>query len=94
MEYIQIALLFGSRATNNHTPKSDYDFAIFGEQEFAYGIQAEVWADLTRKLDIDMDDIDVVDLKRVDSVLKDSIQEKYIILKGSQDEVSRLFAKE
>ena len=35
-------------------------------------------------------DIDIVDLNDMDKVIKDSIKEGFIILKGDEDEISRL----
>jgi len=90
LSYIDVALLFGSRASGNFTHKSDYDIAVLGQGDFTYGLQAQVWADLSQKLDLDMNDIDIVDLQKVDIVLKDSIKEHYIALKGDADEISRL----
>lgn len=90
LSYVDLALLFGSRATGRSTYKSDYDIAVFGDGDFIYGIQAQVWSDLLQKIDIDMNDIDIVDLQKADRVLKDSIKEHYIALKGDPDEISRL----
>ncbi len=42
LSYIDFALLFGSRATDIFTHKSDYDIAVFGKGDFTYGIQAQV----------------------------------------------------
>ncbi len=91
---IEIAILFGSRANGTYTKKSDYDIGVLGKKDFIYGIQAEVLAQMTIKLGIDMNDIDIVDLKKMDKVLKDAIKKNYIPLKGSKYEISRLFEKE
>ena len=94
LPYVKVALLFGSRAQGTAHRKSDYDFAIHGEGAFDWGLQAEVWADLSRILDLDMDDFDVVDLQKLDPVLRKSITENYVILKGTEYEVSRLLGKD
>ena len=89
--YLHVILLFGSRAKYEATRQSDYDFAIYGDASNApFGIQAKSWIDISMAMDVSEYDIDVINLIDIDSLMKESIKEKYIILKGDKSEVSRL----
>ena len=91
LNYLSVILLFGSRADGTAIRQSDYDFAVAGDSEDApFGIQAKSWIDISMLMDVSEYDIDVVDLARADKLLKSSIAEQYIVLKGEPDEVSRL----
>ena len=88
-----MVLLFGSRAKGTATRQSDYDFAIAGDGKDApFGLQAKSWMDISMMMDVSEYDIDVIDLSHADALMKSSIVEKYIVLKGDQDEISRLLA--
>ena len=91
-DFIDIALLFGSRALDTHHSKSDYDFALKMRDDFdaPWGVKAEAYTVLSDILKLDDCDFDVIDLQNADSVIKESIKEGYIVLKGEEDEVSRL----
>jgi predicted nucleotidyltransferase len=92
LDYIKFALLFGSRVDGTFTRKSDYDFAIIGEEhDFKFGLRAEAWTDISQNMKIDMNDIDIVDLKKADKFLLDNIKKNYIIIKGNKDEMAGLF---
>ncbi len=90
--FISIALLFGSRADGSFHEKSDYDFALLMNKcgDEPWGVKAKAYSVLVELLGLDDCDIDIVDLDGIDDVIKDSIKEKYIILKGDKSEVSRL----
>ena len=91
IKYIQIALLFGSRANRTYTKKSDYDFAVSGEEkEYDFGLRAELLVDISKITKLDMKDIDIVDLKKADKFILNNIKESYIILKGNKNEVARV----
>ena len=91
LDYLSVVLLFGSRADGTATRQSDYDFAVAGDSKDApFGIQAKSWIDISMLMDVSEYDIDVVDLTCADKLLKSSIAEQYIILKGEPNEVSRL----
>jgi len=55
-----------------------------------WGVKAEAYTVLSDILKLDDCDFDVIDLQNADSVIKESIKEGYIVLKGEEDEVSRL----
>ncbi len=91
INYVSLVLLFGSRASGTNTRKSDYDFAVSGKNEqFKFGLRAELFADISQKTKIDMQDIDIVDMQKADEFMLKNIRENHIILKGSKDEVARL----
>jgi len=95
LSYIKLILLFGSRAENKHHCQSDYDFAIFAEEDVKYpwGVIAQVWNDMGDILDLPDYDYDIVDLKYANSCIVGSIKENYILLKGDEDELQRLFTQ-
>ena len=91
IDYVSSVLLFGSRASGTNTKKSDYAFAVFGKnKQFKFGLRAELFADISQRTKIDMQDIDIIDIQRADEFVLRNIKENYIILKGSKDEVARL----
>ncbi len=93
-EYIDIVILFGSRAKENYHKRSDYDFAVLVNSD-AYddwGIITKVWTDIGKNLKLDEVDYDVVDLSTVTNEMKSSILSGYKIIKGSQDDISRVLS--
>lgn len=93
-DYLSVVLLFGSRSKRGvATRQSDYDFAIAGDSKNApFGLVAKSWMDISIMMDVSEYDIDVIDLSRADALMKSSIAEKYIVLKGDENEISRLLA--
>ena len=93
-EFITVALLFGSRAINTYHDRSDYDFAFLMDKSYntGWGIKAEAWIAVEEVLGLDDCDFDIVDLEKADEVIKHSIKEGYIILKGDKDEASRILS--
>ncbi len=90
-DYLSVILLFGSRAKGVANRQSDYDFAIVGDSSNApFGLQAKSWIDISIMMDVSECDIDVIDLSRADALMKSSIIESYIVLKGDKNEISRL----
>ena len=90
--FISIALLFGSRAINKAHSRSDYDFALLMQKtgDEPWGVKAKAYHIVGALLGLDDCDIDIVDLANADKVIFDSIKEGYVVLKGDEDEVSRL----
>jgi len=95
LPYVQVALLFGSRATGKSHSRSDYDFAVLLDHvpQESWGILSKVWSDLTEQLGLGDEDMDIADLERADNVLLQSISEGYIILKGDPNGVQCLLGK-
>lgn len=93
LDYLKIILLFGSRATGKIHPKSDYDFGVVTHDGIVnpWGVLSQVWNDIGDLLNLPECDYDIVDLKNIDKNIINSIQEKYILLKGDNDELQRLF---
>ena len=93
LSYIKLALLFGSRAINKATPKSDYDFAILTHSNIKapWGIEAKLWSDIPDILNLSECDLDIINLSNASNAILNSIKKGYIILKGSEDELQRVF---
>ena len=93
LSYIKLALLFGSRATNRATPKSDYDFAILTHSNIKapWGIDAKLWSDILDVLNLSEYDLDIINLSNASNAILNSIKDGYIILKGSKDDLQRVF---
>jgi len=94
LPYVRTAFLFGSRASGKTNPKSDYDFALDMEKLEGehWGMQAKAWMDVCDLLGLKDYDVDIVDLASADASLKRSIAQKYILLKGDENDVSRLLS--
>lgn len=92
-KYIDIVLLFGSRATGEFHQRSDYDFAVLVEddqEDDGWGVLSKVWLDIASVLKLDEVDYDVVDLSSMTPQMKDSIKKGYKIIKGNSDDISRI----
>lgn len=94
LPYVKTAFLFGSRASGCSHTKSDYDFALEMEKlpDENWGMQAKAWMDVCDVLGVREYDIDVVDLAYADALLKHSVAENYILLKGDENDVLRLLS--
>ena len=89
---VQIAVLFGSRARRDTNTKSDYDIAVLMEQGKG-GLDNPfytLYAELPALMNIQECDLDFIDLRTANRILKGSINENYLILKGQKDEISRI----
>ncbi|WOE70322.1 nucleotidyltransferase domain-containing protein [Hydrogenimonas thermophila] len=95
LSFVKVALLFGSRADGRENLKSDYDFALLMDKEAddGWGVKAKAYDLIGQIFDLDECDFDIVDLSCANSGIIESIKNSFIILKGSEDEVSRIFAK-
>ena len=98
LNYIKIAILFGSRAKKTHHIQSDYDFAVvfnFDSEinNIAWGYMSKAWNDIGDVLNLHESDYDVIDFKKADELITKSIKESYCILKGDNDDIQRLLNK-
>lgn len=92
-EYLSIILLFGSRAKGDFHIKSDYDFAFLTKNDISepWGIKSKVWNDIGDILKLPDYDYDIVDLNDANKNIINSIKNNYILLKGDENELQRLF---
>jgi len=93
-KYIDIVILFGSRAKENHHARSDYDFAVLVNND-AYddwGIITKVWKDVGESLKLDEVDYDIIDLSTITNEMKNSILSGYKIIKGNKNDISRVLS--
>lgn len=90
--YIKIALLFGSRTSGKYGERSDYDFAFLMEElpDESWGMLARAHADIYSAFGLKECDYDIIDLSSLNPSLSHTIYEKHILLKGSQDELSKV----
>lgn len=93
LSYIKLAILFGSRANNSQTVQSDYDFAILADnsQDYRWGALSKAYNDIGDILNLKEYDYDIVDMENANDLIKQSIRMNYIILKGEEDELQRVF---
>lgn len=95
IEYLDVVLLFGSRALDNYHDKSDYDFAVYTSKDLknSWGDSAKFWDDFSDILPLHECDYDIIDLSHATKEMKDSIKEGYIVIKGDKGAVQRLLDK-
>ncbi len=92
---VKLAVLFGSRAGEDFDPRSDYDIAVLMERSEG-GLDDPfyaLYADLPIRMKVQECDLDLIDLRKADFLLKQSIKKNYKIIKGPEDEISRLLAE-
>ncbi|MCD6172454.1 MAG: nucleotidyltransferase domain-containing protein [Sulfurimonas sp.] len=93
-DYLDVAILFGSRALGTFHERSDYDFAVLlkNNKADAWGKMSKVWVDIGYNFKLDEVDYDVIDLSTVTQEMRHSINNGYIVLKGDKDDISRILA--
>ena len=93
-DYLTTVLLFGSRALGTHHDRSDYDFAVYykNTETKGWGTLSKVWVDVGEAFKLDEVDYDVIDLSVMTPEMKQSIVKGYIVLKGSEDDISRILS--
>lgn len=91
-KYLKVVLLFGSRASGEFHPRSDYDFAVVFDEDDSevWGVLSKVWVDVGRELKLKEIDYDIIDITTASPEMLQSINKEYIILKGDKDDISRL----
>ncbi len=95
LSYVKLAVLFGSRANDKQNSQSDYDIAILAEESIVYdwGILSKAYNDIGEILNLAEYDYDIVDLRKANNLIKNSIKQNYKILKGDDSELQRILAK-
>ena len=92
LEFVESAVLFGSRAMGQAHEKSDYDFALVlkNDPQERWGMEAKAWSAIHDLFGLDDCDYDIINFERASDALIQSIKEGYIILKGSANDISKL----
>lgn len=95
IEFIDVAVLFGSRAEHTSDAMSDYDFAVIVDAaaDVGWGKMSGIRNGIAKALNLPDCDFDVVDLEKAGQNLLSSIAEAYVVLKGDRNAVSRLLGK-
>ncbi len=95
-EFVKVVVLFGSRARGDNSVRSDYDFAMLFDKRFddGWGVKSKTFIAIQDEFGFGDKDFDIVDIESADRVVKNSILESFVVLKGTEDEIRRLFAKE
>lgn len=98
--YIDVLILFGSRARGSDTEASDWDFAVLYNEEMRKQYQKgswawlRLWTILERVLDLPEDKIDLVDLRTCSDVLAHCIaQDGKVIYEKNVGEFERFQKK-
>lgn len=96
LPYVEIAILFGSRAGADSSAQSDYDFAVMMDKSepSPWGHLALVRTELGDILNLPDEDFDVVDLTIATPQMLASIKAQYRILKGDESVIRNLFGKQ
>jgi len=91
-DYLDVVLLFGSRAIGDFHERSDYDFAVLvnTNSKDEWGLLSKVWNDIGCIFSLSEIDYDVIDLENLTDEMKDSINRGYEIIKGKEDDISRI----
>ena len=92
LAFIEVALLFGSRAKGKTHPRSDYDFALLMKEDadVGWGSKARAYNAIEEVTGLGDGDIDIVDLAHLNRAIKHTIKEAYIVIKGSADAIARV----
>lgn len=95
IDWIGVAVLFGSRASAEKVPlnsRSDYDFAVSMDKSApaAWGHLAQARLAIGQALQLADCDFDLVDLQIAPAAIKMSIKAGYLLLKGSENELRTL----
>jgi uncharacterized protein len=91
ISYLELLIVFGSRAKGNHNPSSDWDFALlFDEQQRQQYESGGGWncyrsmIILQQILELDDNEMDWVDLKDVSELLANEIAKDGIVIYESE----------
>jgi predicted nucleotidyltransferase len=94
---ITFALLFGSRAKGFNQAESDWDFAIWFENQsdvmLRFLEKEELRQQLANLLKVNTDKVDIVDLQTASLSISSSIVEEGMVLKGDDSLALSLFYK-
>jgi len=95
-DFIEVALLFGSRSDGTGHARSDYDFALLMNKDCdtPWGVKSKAYNILMDILGLDTCDLDIVDLSNAEKSILDSIKDNYKVLKGNLDEISRILEQD
>jgi hypothetical protein len=94
-DFLEYAVLFGSRAIGTAHERSDYDIAVLCKEgeNGGWGCAARAWNAVCDACGLKDIDVDIVDLARANEGLLHSIAEGYVLLKGDPDGFSSLLVK-
>ncbi|OHA24332.1 MAG: hypothetical protein A3B11_02115 [Candidatus Taylorbacteria bacterium RIFCSPLOWO2_01_FULL_44_26] len=77
-----LVIAFGSQAKGRATATSDFDFAVFSGGPLSLSERTDIGESLSKKLNINEDKIDIVDLYSVSPLLKFEVAKKGKLVEG------------
>lgn len=84
MQKIKLIILFGSQATGNAGRKSDFDIAVLGESVLNLEEKSEIAGQMSEKLSVSEDEIDIVDLNSASPLLWQEVAVNGKLLDGNE----------
>ncbi len=78
-----LIIAFGSQITGRTNSKSDYDFGVFAERAMSLSERTELAHHISKKLNINEDKIDLVDLYSASPILKFEVARNGKLIEGS-----------
>lgn len=79
-----LIIAFGSQISGRTTPASDFDFAVYSGEVLSLADRTNVSEYISKKLNINEDKIDLVDISSISPILKFEIAKKGKLIEGSQ----------
>ena len=79
---ISLIIAFGSQVKGKATTSSDHDFGILGEKTLSLSERTDLSYYIAKKLNINEDKIDLIDLSTVSSMLKFEVAKSGKLIEG------------
>lgn len=99
--YLKLLILFGSRARGDHSPSSDWDFALLFDENLRQQYEPgggwncfRSWGVLQQVLGLGDDEIDWVDLKDASDLLAHAIARDGVVIYESESGIFQKFRQE
>lgn len=79
-----LIIAFGSQVTGKATPSSDFDIAYYAREPLSLTERTDISESISKKLNINEDKIDLVDLSSASPILKFEVAQKGKLIEGSE----------
>ncbi len=84
-----LVIAFGSQITGRATALSDFDFGVFAEKKLSLSERSDMSDYIAKKLNINEDKIDLVDLASASPLLKFQVAREGKLIEGEQYDLVR-----